>query len=243
MKFLPDNIRAYRSDYDLYSKYAILEVRKQNSELISGPGMDCTLNYPRNEYVMPNDYPDIDNGWDKIFSAKKFISIHGEREGCGIGENGQLPLFNLFQTYSMWSNLHSNKKFTKYLPCMIGITYLDMIYRFNSITASDPSLSNSVIDLINDFHKTELGPPPLKIIKNDRDLKEDYNKYEVSMEKNNLIEIPQEYLYYGHLGFKYEMSRLQKNPIDLESPRWWEQRKIKSIDLSDIICDNQMVMF
>ena len=243
MKFLPDNIKAYRSDYDLYSKYAILEITNSNSEIISGPGIDATVNYPTNEYVMPSDYNMGDIGWDKIYKFNKFISIHGEREGVGLGEGGQLPLFNIFQKYSMWSNVHSNYKFRKYLPCMIGITYLDMIYRFNSATVSDPSLSESVIDLINDFHKTKLGPPPSKITKNNRDKEKDYSKYEVSMDRNNLVEIPQDYLYYGHLGFKYEMSRLQKNPIDLESPRWWEQRKMKRIDLSDIICDNQMVMF
>ena len=118
-----------------------------------------------------------------------------------------------------------------------------MIYRFNSQTVVDSSLSKSVIRLIDGFHETKMSPAPVKIKINDRDETFNYDNYIVSVEKNICKEISENFLNFGELGFRYEMSRLSKDPVDLESPRWWRQKEIEKLDLKDIIYDNQIVLF
>ena len=242
MKYLPDNLVAYQCDYETYSQYVIMIKESEDENKIYGPGIEATVNYPRSEYTIYSDYDMGDSGWERMFSLSKFIHKYGESTGVGVREN-QLPLFNLFQMFSVWRNVHAQTYFRKYVPCIIGITYLDMIYRFNSQTVVDSSLSKSVIRLIDGFHETKMSPAPVKIKINDRDETFNYDNYTVSVEKNICKEISENFLNFGELGFRYEMSRLSKDPVDLESPRWWRQKEIEKLDLKDIIYDNQIVLF
>jgi hypothetical protein len=244
MKFLSDGKIAYKSIYDTYTQYVIFKPdgNKYDDGFLYGPGIEVTINHPTSSYIYTNDYKVGDSGWDKLFNSAQFNNGYGKCNGVGV-ENNQLILFNLFQKYSIWRNVHAQNYYQKYVACMIGITYLDMIYRYGSKTVVDPSLSNAVMPLINGFHKTGLGPAPERIKQNTRDKEFDYSKYVVKVDPKIAVQIPDNFLYFGHNGFKYEMSRLSKDPVDLESPRWWRQVEIKSLDVSDIICDNQLLLF
>jgi hypothetical protein len=118
-----------------------------------------------------------------------------------------------------------------------------MIYRFGSKTVVDSSLSSAVMPLINRFHKTGLGPAPERIKQNTRDKEFDYSKYLVKVDPKIAVQIPDNFLHFGHNGVKYEISRLNKDSVDLESPRWWRQSDRRPLDLLDIICNNQLSLF
>ena len=70
-----------------------------------------------------------------------------------------------------------------------------------------------------------------------------FDLYEVSVDESIAKKIDEKFMYFGHLGFKYEMARLESNPVDLESPRWWRQIERKSLDISEIVCENQLLLF
>ena len=242
MKYLPDNLVAYQCDYETYSQYVIMRKESEDENKIYGPGIEVTINYPKSEYMIYSDYNVGDKGWDKLFSINSFYTQHGLSRGVGM-INNQLHLFNLFQTYPTWRNLHSNTEFRIYAPSLIGYSFLDIMYRFKIVTAADASLSQSAIKFIGKFHEIKVSPRPQNIKINYRDSGYDYKNYMVSVEKKYCNLISDNLLYRGKSCCLYEMSRLKKDPIDLDSPRWWNQVDAKSIDLKDIICDNQMVLF
>ena len=242
MEFTPEDIKGYRVDHGSFSQYAIMRVEYINDEgMLVGPGIEAKVLHPTCNYILPNDYNLGDKGWDRLFKSNKYRDGYGGNDGAGLKDD-QLILFNTYSNYSVWRSVHSHNDFRKYVACIIGITYLDMIYRFGSKTVVDNSLSMSAQPLIEGFHKTGLGPRPDRIETNSRDTNFDYNYYEVLITKD-AEEISQNYLHFGHCGFKYEMGRLVQDPPDLESPRWWRQVDRKRLDLSDIVCDNQIELF
>lgn len=240
MKYPDEGVVGYRSRFDLYTRYTILLPQSRSNNLINGPGIQADVIHPTSEYIYANDYPG--DGWDKLFSGAQFDNGYEICNGSIILDN-QLPLFSLYQTYSKWRNLYSNGDFRKYVSCIIGVSYLEMIYRFGSKTVVDKSLSKSVQPLIEGFHLTQLGPRPHAIETNMLDNNFNFDLYEVSVDESIAKKIDEKFMYFGHLGFKYEMARLESNPVDLESPRWWRQIERKSLDISEIVCENQLLLF
>jgi hypothetical protein len=242
MKYLDDGVLAFRSDYQHYSQYVILRPDTESDGSISGPGIEAKVIHPTSDYTYADTKYYGDVGWERLFRATKFNNGYGISNGVGVFDDN-LPLFNVYQTYSMWRSVHSHTDFRKYVSCMIGITYLDMIYRFGSKTVVDKSLSKAAQPLIEGFHLTGLGPRPTYIETNRRDSEFDYDEYVTTVNLEEATQLDENFLYYGHMGFKYEMSRLEKDPPDLVSPRWWRQSERESLELSDIICDNQIELF
>lgn len=244
MKFLSDKDVAHKVDYDGYSQYAIWRPNENISDdgLLRGHGISVTVIHPTDSYSTYKDYNCGDYGWDRLFNSPKYSTGYGISNGVGRDSN-QLILFNIYNTYSIWRSVYSHTDYRTYLPCMLGLTYLDMIYRFGSKTVIDSLLSEKVLRLIDRFHESKLGNPPNNILKNENDIDFNYDEYLVELDPKKMVKIDENYLYFAYMGFKYEMARVKKIPADLESPRWWRQAEGKTFDLSDIICDNQMVLF
>ena len=238
MKFLPDNYKAGKVVEKNYSNYFIwnnLDKEIKNGVLYS-PGIEVMVVHPTTKYFYLKDFV----SWERMFNAPEFHHDYGKCAGTGI-INNQLPLFNIHQTFPFWRRMFANSKFDHYIMTLVGVSLLEFRISKNITICLDKSQSKKVQHLSKLYSMTGLAPEPISVIFNEEDDKFDYEYHGIQFEVDKIKYIDDILLFRGDSLSRYEIKNAVDGRTDL--PRFLNQRELKSLDLSDIVCDNQLSLF
>lgn len=238
MKFLPDNYRAGRIVEENYTHYFIWD--DSDKEIKDGvchcPGIEVMVIHPTTKYFYSHDFI----SWERMFNAPEFYHDYGKCPGTGI-INDQLPMFNIHQTFPFWRKMYANSEFDHYIMTLVGVSLLEFRINKNMTICLDKSQSKKVQHLSKLYSKIGIAPEPVNVILNKEDGKFDYDLFGVHFDIDKIEYINDVLLYRGEMMSRYEI----KNAIDgrTDLPRFLRQIELKSLDLSDIVCDNQLSLF
>jgi hypothetical protein len=237
MKFLPDNLRAGKIVEKNFTRYFIWDDNKsiRDNDFLIAPGVETMIVNSTTRFLYKEDF----YGWDRMFNAPPFYHHYGVCKGSTIEDN-QLVLFNMHQKFPVWKRMFATEGLDKYIMTLVGVGILDYRYRYNSTVCLDYCQSKTVQHLSELYDKIGIAPKPLKVKINNEDQK-DFSKYKVEIDIDSIINIPDHYLYLGECTSRYEINNAMNEIKEL--PRFWNQRDLKKIQLSDIICDNQLELF
>lgn len=237
MKFLPSNHRAGKITYKNSTSYFVWDHVNHNIDngILRGPGIEVTVVNPTVKYIYNYEYPT----YQKFLNAPKFIHMHGICPGSLV--TSQLPLFHVNQTYPYWKRMYANEEFDHYIMMLVGVSVFDYRLKFNMPIGLDESQSNTVQRLAQLFDLIGIAPPPINVKLNNVDEDHDYNSWGVVFDYDKIEYISDSYCYLGDCLSRYEINNAISGLKKL--PRFWEQRNHRSLELSDIVCENQMVLF
>jgi|694.fasta_scaffold12454_22 hypothetical protein len=238
MKFLPDKYKAGKVVEENYTHYFIWD--DSDKQVVDGmchsPGIEVMVIHPKTNYFYSENF----SSWERMFSAPEFHHDYGKCGGTGV-INNQLPLFNIHQTFSFWKRMYANNKFDHYIMTLVGVSLLEFRISRNTTICLDKSQSKKVQHLSKLYSKSGLAPDPVKVLLNEEDEKFDYDSFEINFEIEKIEYIDDILLFRGEMLSRYEI----KNAIDgrTDLPRFLRQIELKSLDPSDIVCDNQLSLF
>jgi hypothetical protein len=235
MKFLPDKYKAGKIVEENYTHYFIWD--ESSKEVLDGvcnaPGIEVMVIHPRTSYFYAEDF----SSWERMFSAPKFYHDYGMCSGAGM-INNQLPLFNVHQTLSFWKRMYANNKFDHYIMTLVGVSLLEFRISRNMTICLDKSQSKKVQHLSKLYAMSELAPEPVKVTLNKEDEKFNYDTYAISFDIQKINYLDDNLLFRGEMLSRYEIENAVKGVKHL--PRFLRQIELKKLDLSDIVCDNQL---
>jgi hypothetical protein len=239
MKFLPDGHVCGKIVNKNNTMYLVWDKNNPHTsfdgDTVSGYGIEVAVINPTTKYLYSYEFPT----YQKFLNPPKFIHMHGVCPGSIV--TSQLPLFHVYQTYPYWKRMYANEEFDHYIMMLVGVSLFDYRLKFNMPIALDESQSNTVQRLAKLFGLTAIAPEPIKVKINNEDQDFDYKKWGIEFKINELEIIEENYLYLGESLSRYEINNAISGLKDL--PRFWEQRNHRSLDVSDIVCENQMVLF
>ena len=237
MKFLPDTHRVGKIVKSNSTEYFVWDELNCNyiDNTLNGPGITVMVVNPTTKYLYSYEYP----SYEKFLKPNKFIHMHGICPGSVVTD--QLPLFHVYQTYPYWRKMYSNGEFDHYIMMLVGISLLDYRHRYNMPVCLDESQSKTVQHLSKLYSMSGIAPDPLNIKINNEDEEHDYDLWGIEFLYDEIELIKDSYCYLGECLSRYEIDNAIKGRKDL--PRFWDQRELKSLDLSEIVCNNQMVLF
>lgn len=239
MNFLPDAHIAGKIINDNNTVYFVIDSNSPRTScdngVLSGHGIEVMVVNPTTKYLYSYEFPT----YEKFLNPSKFIHMHGVCPGSLVFD--QLPLFHVHQTYPYYKKMFANENFDHYIMPLVGVSVLDYRYRFNIGIGLDNSQSQTVQKLSKLFSEIGIAPDPLNVNINTEDIDHDFSNWGVEVPIEKIINIQESLLYLGNETSRYEIMKAVTGKKYL--PRFWNQREIKNIDLSEIICDNQMVLF
>lgn len=239
MKFLPDGHIAGKIITDKTTTYLVWDNNSPHTsvegDVVSGYAIEVMVVNPHTKYLYSYEFPN----YEKFLNPPKFIHMHGECNGSIVSD--QLPLFHVQQTYPYWKKMFSNGELDHYIMMLVGVSLFDYRLRFNMPIALDQSQSQTVQKLSKLYGLSGIAPEPIKVQINNEDKNFDYKKWGMKFNLSTLTVIEENYLYLGESLSRYEINNAVNGNKNL--PRFWNQRDLKPLDLSEIICDNQMVLF
>lgn len=203
--------------------------------VLRSQGIEVTVINPSTKYIYDYEYP----SYYKFLNPQKFIHMHGTCPGSIVTE--QLPLFHINQTYPYWKKMFSSAGFDRYIMMLVGVSLFDYRIKYNMPICLDESQSRTVQDLSKLYAMSEIAPEPINIKLNKEDDRHDYERWGIEFEYNDLELIKESYCYLGECLSRYEIENAINGRKDL--PRFWNQSRSADLDLSDIICDNQLELF
>jgi len=197
-------------------------------------GIEVMTINPTTKYFYPDDY----RGWERMYKAPEFVHHYGVCSGSVVTD--QLPLFNMHQTFAIWKRMFATKGFDHYIMTLVGVSLLDYRYKYNITICLDYCQSKTVQHLSKLYALSGLAPEPIKVKLNQEDGR-DFENYEIEIKYNEIKYIDDSWLYLGECLSRYEIDNAVKGRENM--PRFWRQRDIPPLDVSEIICDNQLCMF
>jgi hypothetical protein len=235
MKFLPDNFKSGKIVKDSYTHYFIWDSDTEHIEndIMYVRGIEVMTINPTTQYFYSSDY----YGWERMYQAPPFTHHYGVCQGSVVTD--QLPLFNIHQTFAIWKRMFATEGFDHYIMTLVGVSLLEYRYRYNITICLDYCQSKTVQHLSKLYALSGLAPEPIKIKFNEEDDK-DFKNYEIPIEFKQIEYINENFLHLGECLARYEIDNAINGRKNM--PRFWEQRISESIDLSEIICDNQIDM-
>lgn len=237
MKFLPSNHRAGKIVEKDYTSYFVWDHVNHNIDngMLRGPGIEVTVINPIVNYTYDYEYP----VYEKFLRPQPFIHMHGICPGSIVTD--QLPLFHIHQTYPYWKRMYANAGFDHYIMMLVGVSLFDYRHKYNMPVCLDESQSKTVQHLSKLYGMSEIAPAPINVKLNNVDEDHDYENWGVVFEHERMEPLEDSYCYIGECLSRYEIDNAIKGRKDI--PRFWDQRDLESLDLSEIVCDNQMVLF
>lgn len=239
MKFLPDGHIVGKIVNDNNTVYFVLDKNSPNTShdngILSGYAIEVMVVNPTTRYIYSYEFPK----YEKFLKPPAFVHMHGTCPGSIVTD--QLPLFHIYQTYPYWRKMYSNGEFDHYIMMLVGISLLEYRHRFNMPICLDESQSRTVQHLSKLYSMSGIAPDPINIKLNNEDDNHDYKLWGIQVNYKDIEIVEENLCYVGECLSRYEIENAINIRKDL--PRFWNQKELKPLDLSEIICDNQMVLF
>jgi len=238
MDYLPPNYKAGKVVEENYTHYFVWDesLREEKGGSYHYPGIEVMVVHPTTEYFYHEDF----KTWERMFSSPDFYHDYGRCPGTGIIDN-QLPLFNIHQTFAFWKRMYANNNFDHYIMTLVGVSLLEFRISRNTTICLDRSQSKKVQHLSELYYKSGLAPRPVDTNINQEDEKFDYDNYTFPLDVDKVKYLDDNILFRGEMLSRYEINNAINEIKD--APRFWRQAEIKKLDLSDIVCDNQLSLF
>jgi len=240
MKFLPDGHKSgkiVRDNHTIYYVWdAVGETTSIEDGIFSGYGIEVMVVHPTTRYLYDYEFP----SHDKFLKSPPFIHMHGVCRGSLI-ENDQLPLFHVYQTFPYWKKMFSNGGFDHYIMTLVGVSLLEFRINKNMTICLDESQSRTVQHLSRLYSLSGLAPDPINVKLNSEDYQFDFDKFGIKFKLEEIEFIDDVLLHRGENLSRYEINNAVNGRKDL--PRFLRQSELKRLDLSAIVCDNQLSLF